>query len=151
MSELAPNAARQLIVWEGGVPVVKNVPLLTPGKIKDLHTAAVMQFYSTPDDELAIEMGLPPSRFYGLTLLEVMLIKQAEGAARSGDRDDVEAIRDRLEGKPKTTAEVHSVSETYEQALNRIARELEVKRVKAAVVEAEVVEHECNEEPWTRL
>lgn len=151
MSQAPPGVAnRQLVVWEGGLPVVRNVPIITPAQIKDLHAAALTQLYAEPYDDLAIEMGLPPSRFHGMTLLEVMLIKRAENAARTGDKDEVEAILDRELGKPKTTAEVHSTTETYEQACLRIARAEETKRVDAArpvVVDAEVVE----EEPWTRL
>jgi hypothetical protein len=141
---------RQLIEWVDGAPVVKTMTLITAPQIKDLHAASLTQIYSEPYDDLAIEMGLPPSRFYGMTLLEVMLIKRAENAARSGDSDEVERILDRELGKPKTTAEVHSVSETYEQACLRIARAEEAKRVasaKVVVVDADVVE----DEPWTQL
>lgn len=144
--------ARQLIVWEGGVPVVRNVPLVTPAQIKDLHAAALTQIYVEPDDHLKLEMGLPPSRFYGLTLLEVMLIRRAERAAASGDKDEVESILDRELGKPKTTAEVHSTTETYEQMLKRIGKEEEERRIKAAKpIEAEIADAEVVGEAWEHL
>lgn len=120
-------------MWEDGAPIVKHVPLLTPAVIKDVHTAALAELYSSPDDELAIEMGLKPSKYHGRTLLEVMILKRAEHAARNlGDPDVVEKILDRELGKPKTTAEIHSVSETYDQALKRIAKETDAERVAAA-------------------
>ena len=110
------------------MPVVKGVPMLSRSQIVELGAAAVTELYSEPGDDLAIELGLPPSEFYGRPLLEVMLVRQARNAARTGDRDEVEAILDRRLGKPKTTAENHNISETYEEALHRIA-EAERSRV----------------------
>lgn len=138
---------RQLVVWEGGVPIVKNVPLITAVQVKDLHAAALTQLYSEPDDDLKIEMGLPPSRFFGMTLIEVMLIRRAENTARSGNSDDVEKILDRELGKAVARSENHNVNETYDQVLKRIAAS-ENAKAKAApvIVDAEVVE-----EPWTQL
>jgi hypothetical protein len=133
---------RRVTQWENGAPVVRDVPMLTKSQIVDTIAAVVSLPYHDPDDDLRIEMGLPPSRFYGMTNAEAMVTRLVENAARTGDKDEIEKILDRLLGRPKTTAEVHSVSETYEQALNRIARETEVEaaRVKAAaVVEAEIV------------
>ncbi len=139
-----PLAHRQLLVWENGAPIVRDIPLITPSQINDLGAAALTQLYSHPDDELAIEMGLPPSRFHGMTLIEVMLIRQAENAARSGATDEVEAILDRRLGKPKTTAENHNVNETYEQALSRIS-----KSIPAAAIDAELVSEHT--EAWDLL
>lgn len=136
-------ATRQLVVWENGAPVVKNIPLITGAQVKDLHAAALTQLYAEPDDELKIEMGLLPSRFYGMTLIEVMLIRRAENTARTGDSDDVERILDRELGKAVARSENHNVSETYDQVLKRIA---EKETAKSHIVDAEVVE-----EPWTKL
>lgn len=133
---------RQIVTWENGAPVVSNVPILAPKQISDIGAAVVAMPYITADDELAIEMGLPPSEYYGKTLMEVMLIKQAREAARTGDREDVEAILDRRLGKPKTTAENHNITETYEGALNRIAA---AANAKPAPMDAEIVE------PWDNL
>lgn len=141
------TAHRQLVVWEGGVPVVKNIPLITAVQVKDLHAAALTQLYSEPDDDLKIEMGLPPSRFFGMTLIEVMLIRRAENTARSGNSDDVEKILDRELGKAVARSENHNVNETYDQALKRIAATENAKaKIKSAPIDTEVVE-----EPWTQL
>lgn len=142
-------ATRQLVVWEDGAPVVKNIPLITAAAVKDLHAAALTQLYAEPDDDLKIEMGLKPSRFYGMTLIEVMLIRRAENTARTGDSDDVERILDRELGKAVARSENHNVTETYDQALKRIAIAEDAKakaKAQAAPIEAEIVE-----EPWTQL
>jgi hypothetical protein len=145
---------RQLVVWENGGPVVKNIPLITAAQVKDLHAAALTQLYAEPYDELAIEMGLPPSRFYGMTLIEVMLIKRAENAARTGDCDEVEKILDREMGKAVARSENHNVTETYDQALKRIAIAESAKTkaaARSAPIDAEVVDDKRDEEPWTHL
>lgn len=112
---------RQIMGWdEKGMPIVLSVPTLTPTQINDIGAAAIAQPYSEPGDELALELGLPPSEFYGRPLMEVMLIKQARHAAYTGDKDEVEAILDRRLGKPKSIAENHNINETYEGALKRI-------------------------------
>jgi hypothetical protein len=146
---------RQLVTWEGGSPVVKNVPIISAAQVRDLHSAVLARPYSEPGDELRIEMGLKPSRFFGLTLLEVMLIRRAERAAATGECEDV---LDRELGKPKTTSENYDVKETYEQRLLRIAAAENAKRAARArpaqdvkIHDAEVVEPETQEEPWTLL
>lgn len=137
-SETAAPIPRRLVVFEGGVPTVKEVPLVTPALVKDIQKAALAEIYCEPDDALAIELGLPPSEFYGRPLIEVMLIRQARRAAVSGESDLVEAILDRLMGKPKTTSENHNINESYEDALTRIGKAEEERR-RAAAIDAEVV------------
>jgi hypothetical protein len=113
-----PNGAtpvnRAIIAWEDGVPVMRSVPMLTRQQITDIALAAAATIYepdpTSPGDQ----------QYANLTCLEVMLIKQAQAAARSGS--GVESILDRLAGRPKTTAEVHSISETYEDVVKRIAQ-----------------------------
>ena len=147
---LTPNALvpvqRRLTGWdERGQPVVYSAPMLTKSQIADIVTAAVSQPYEEEGDALAIEMGLPPSKFYGRTNIEVMLIRLAEHAARTGDKDEVEDFLDRLLGKPKQTSEVVKTTLTYEDRLKEIA----ARRAAAAkstvptspqIVEAEVIE-----------
>lgn len=133
--------SRRLVVFEGGVPVLKDVPLLTPTLMKDIQRAAMVERYAEPGDELAIELGLPPSEFYGRTLAEVMVIKQARRAAATGESELVEAIRDRLEGKPKTTAENVNHNINYESALLDIDAKEKARAAPPAspIIEAEVV------------
>ena len=114
----------RIVTWENGAPVVKDVPMFTPAQVVDIGAAAVAQPYSEPGDELAIELGLPPSEFYGRPLLEVMKIKQAREAARTGDASLVGAIEDRLVGKPKQTSESKNlnINGTYEDFLRGVAQ-----------------------------
>lgn len=115
---------------------------MTPAIIKDVHKAALAEAYSEPDDALAIELGLPPSEFYGRTLLEVMLIRRARGAARLAalEPERVDAILDRELGKPKTTSENHNINESYEHALGRIRAQEPPAAAPASVpVDAELV------------
>ena len=121
---IAPSlvpVTRRIVSWDAdGNPVVQNVPMLTKSQIIDIVAAAVSQPYSSPDDELAVELGLPPSEFHGATLMEVMLVKAAREAAETGDPDMVEKLLDRLLGKPKQTSEVLKTVATYEERLREI-------------------------------
>lgn len=116
-----------------GQPVVRDVQVFTRAQVSEIAMAAASLPYSEPDDELALELGLPTSEFYGRPNLEVMLIKQARNAARSGDPDVIEKVLDRLIGKPKTTSENLNISRSYEDVLNDIAAR------EAQPVDAEVV------------
>lgn len=115
---------RQVPGWDKkGNPILLTVPVLTKTQVVDMVVAAVARPYFDPDDELAVEMGLPPSRFYGHTNMEVMLMKLAEAAAQTGDRGDVDALLDRILGKPKQTSETVKTTMTYEERLREIARQ----------------------------
>ncbi len=111
---------RRLVIWENGAPVLADVPMFTRAQVSELALAAASQPYIDENDELAIELGLPPSRFYGKSNLEVMLIKQAENSAKTGE--GVDAILDRLIGKPKQSVESVKVSVSYEDWLKEVAR-----------------------------
>lgn len=139
-------AKRQIVRWVDGVPVVDAVPMVAPSLIKDIQKAALAQLYSEDDDEIAIALGFAPSPWYGRPLIEVMLLKQALNAARTGAYDEIEAIRDRVEGKPLATSVNHNINENYEQATNRIAdaekKFQEQQRTQA--VDAEIVTPESD-------
>jgi hypothetical protein len=136
--------SRRIVVWEDGIPTVKGVPLLTRENVSEIALAAASLPYVDPDDVLAESMGLPPrSRFRGMTNLEVMLIRRQEEAAAPGANDGIrESILDRLIGKPKTTSENHNITESYEDACNRIARETvtRARPVSPSVMDAQVVD-----------
>ena len=136
---------RRIVVFEGGVPVVKDAPLVTAAVVKEIGAAALAELYAEPGDLLALELGLPPSEFYGRPLIEVMLVRQARNAARTGDMAEVEAILDRQLGKPKTTSENHHITESYEDALKRIGASEDAARVAAARPIDAVAE------PWEEL
>jgi hypothetical protein len=117
---------RRLVTFDptSGVPVLSTGPVFTRAQVSELALAAASQLYVDPNDELAVSLGLPPSRFWGMTNLEVMLIKQAEAAARTGE--NVDAILDRIIGKPKQSIESHKVVETYEGMLQRLAKDASI-------------------------
>lgn len=128
---------QQIVTWDSdGNPMVQTQRVFTKAQVSEIAMAAASQLYVDPNDELAVALGLPPSRFYGKTNLEVMLIKQAEYAAASGERDYVNDVLDRLIGKPVAKSESHSITETYDQALQRIAK---AAAAKAKIVDAEIV------------
>lgn len=131
---------QQIVTWDGeGNPIVKTQRVFTKAQVSEIAMAAASQPYVDPNDELAVALGLPPSRFYGMSNLEVMLIKQAEYAASSGERDYVNDVLDRLIGKPVAKSESHNINETYDQALQRIAKAAAAKAKPANIVDAEIV------------
>jgi len=128
------------VTWDAeGNPVVKNVQVFTRAQVSDIAMAAASAPYITADDELALALGLPPSEFHGMSNLEVMLIKQARWAAASGETDVIEKVLDRLIGRPKTTAEVKSLSLGYEDMLKEIARK-EAEGARAAQGREDIVD-----------
>lgn len=119
-SALVPVNSR-IVEWQGGVPVVRTLPVLTRAQVSEIAMAAASMPYEEPGDRFALEMGLPVSEFYGRPCVEVMIIKRTRLAAQSGDPDVIETVLDRLIGKPKTTAETLSTTRSYEQYLEEIA------------------------------
>lgn len=115
---------RRIVSWDmtTGEPVVRTVQVFTKAQVSEIAMAAASLPYAEPGDELAVELGLPPSEFYGRPILEVMLIRQARNAARTGDSQEVERVLDRLVGKPKQTSESHRITETYEEFLKRVSQ-----------------------------
>lgn len=133
---------RRVTQWENGLPVVRDVPMLTKSQIVDTIAAVVSLPYFDPEDELRVEMGLKPSRFYGMTNAEAMITRLVDNAARTGDKDEVEKILDRLLGKPKQTSETIKTTLTYEDRLKEIAArraQTATPAVRTDVVEAQVV------------
>lgn len=136
---------RRLVVFnEAGVPVVTNVPFIPKAKIQTLALQALSLPYTTPEDELAIELGLKPSDYYGRPIIEVMMVKAALKAARSGDMADIDPVLDRAIGKPKTSSENVNVNGTYEGFLKTAAELMGVSVPAEAphVHDAEVVRPE---------
>ena len=136
--EVAPPAAalRRLVVWgPDGAPVVKTERVLSKPQIHDLIAAsASLPYMPTPEEEL---LGI----YHGMTNLEVMVVKQHHWAARSGDTAEVEAILDRLVGKPKQSSEVLKITKTYDEALREIAENERRKQSGVPkIVEAELVD-----------
>lgn len=124
---------RRIIEWKDGLPVLASVPVLNPGHIRDLYWVTAAQPYVV-DDPLDPEFGL----YDGMTIAEVMVRKQFMSAARSGDKDQIEKVMDRLIGKPKNTSENVNLNLTgnYEEFLKRKAAEIAAA---VPIQEAEVV------------
>lgn len=117
MGELVP-VQRRLVEFDPttGEPVVSTVPTFTKAQIKNAILAAI----ALPYEPVA---GDPKEESYrGLSNLEVMLIKQARNAARTGDVFEVEKLLDRVIDKPKQTSESVRVEVGYEDYLKEIAR-----------------------------
>jgi hypothetical protein len=128
---------QRIVTWDGdGTPVVREQQVFTKAQVSQIAMAAASLPYVDPNDELALALGLRPSEFYGMTNLEVMLVKQARYAAESGETDVIDKVLDRLVGKPKQSVEKHEIVETYDQALARIGR---AAAAKARPIDAEIV------------
>lgn len=108
---------QRVIEWDPrtGEPVVTTVPVVTRAQTHDALHAVLAQTY---DADPILE-----PEFVGRTNLEVMLIRRVRHAAKSGDADEVDALLDRVLGKPKQTSEVRRVELTYEELVNGLARQ----------------------------
>lgn len=130
---------QRIVTWDSqGNPLVRNHAVFTKIQVSDIAMAAASALHVDPDDELAVALGLPPSEFYGMSNLEVMLIKQARWAAKSGETDVIEHVLDRLIGRPKQVSESKSLELTYEDYLKEVGRR-EAKRAQPSV-EAEILD-----------
>lgn len=119
---LGPVIQRRLVVFDAsGHPVVTTTPFIPKAKIQQLAMQALSLPYTSAEDELAIELGLKPSDFYGRPCIEVMLVKAAMSAARTGDVDVIEKVLDRAIGKPKTSSENVNLNGSYEDFLKAAA------------------------------
>lgn len=120
-----------------GVPVVQNVPMMTPEQIKNLAPAALSLPYEDPLD-------MEP-QYKGMTCGEVMMAKRAQRAAASGDDAQSESLLDRAIGKPESSSKSVNVNlsgnyEGYLAEKARKARESPREEGEArAPIDAEVV------------
>lgn len=126
------NGLRQRIVVMDpttGLPVVDTRgPIIERKDIPDLMLRAAAQPYDGPDP-----------RYRGMTLMEVMVYRQAELAAETGDP---EKIFDRLLGKPTAKSETATtVHITYEAKVKQLAEKLKdaPPPTEDVIIEAEVV------------
>lgn len=113
-----PNKA--MIEWVNGVPE-PCYGYINPSSIKKLAVAAASIPYSGEWDA-DLEMNIIEPRFEGLTNVEVMWIKVAEKAAR-GDLDATNMMLDRILGKPKQSVESTSMTMSYQEFLNMVAKQ----------------------------
>ncbi len=108
------------IKWVNGVPepFVKSI---NPTSIKTLATTALsMPYQGEYSSELDTFIMEP--RFEGMTNAEVMWIRTAEKAA-AGDLAATNLILDRVLGKPKQSVESMSMTMTYPEFLEHLAKQ----------------------------
>ena len=107
------------IQWVNGVPepIVKHI---TPTSVKTLATTALSMPYQGEYNE-ELDMYIVEPRFAGMTNAEVMWIRTAEKAA-SGDLAATNLILDRVLGKPKQSVESMSMSMSYPEFLEFLAK-----------------------------
>lgn len=133
---------QRLVVFDPktGAPMVTTRPYIPKAKVQEIAMHALSLPYTDENDELAIEMGLPPSEFYGRPLVEVMLIKRTRIAAQTGDDEKIERALDRAIGKPKTSAENVNLNGSYEDFLKAAAALMKGPRPVESSMDAETVE-----------
>lgn len=135
----APGAAdsfpltvqRRLVAWDPvtGAPIVKDVPMIPKVMVADVALAALSMPYDDP-------IGLEP-QFRGLTNLEVMMIKRANRAAKTGDGDESDKLLDRVLGKTKIMSEIKKVNIDYVDFLKAVAAGLPTPAIPSIPTTAE--------------
>ena len=119
---------QRVIKWDAaGAPMLVAEPVLDKTQIRKAYFLIAAQPY-------VVEDPLDPdfAKYEGMTIAEVLIRKQLDGAARSGDIDAIETVMDRLIDKPLARGENLTVSTTYESYLKGLREKL--------VHEAETVE-----------
>ena len=109
------------IQWVNGVPepIVKHI---TPTSVKALATTALSMPYQG-EYNAELDMYIIEPRFANMTNAEVMWIRTAEKAA-AGDLAATNLILDRILGKPKQSVESMSMSMTYPEFLEHLAKQV---------------------------
>ncbi len=111
---------KAMIKWVNGVPEPYYGDI-NPSSVKKLAVvAASLPYEGTWDPDL--EMNIIEPRFEGLTNAEVMWIRLAESAA-NGDLTATNMMLDRILGKPKQSVESTSMTMSYQEFLNMIAKQ----------------------------
>jgi hypothetical protein len=116
----------QKIVWVDGKPIAKYTEIINKEAIADLPLAVLGLKYKR--EQLEIELGID-AEFEGMTNAEVMFIRLARQAAHGGKGSGkaATALLDRVLGKPKTSAEVKSVSINYKDYLQQLGETLDAE------------------------
>lgn len=111
-----------MIQWVNGVPE-PTYGNINPSSIKQLATTALsLPYEGDYNEKLGINVIDP--RFEGMSNAEVMWVRMAEKAA-AGDIDAAKMILDRVLGKPKQSVETTTMTLTYPEFLEHLARQEE--------------------------
>lgn len=122
MRDSFPIAKKTMIQWVNGVPE-PTYGNINPSSIKQLATTALsLPYEGDYNEELGINVIDP--RFEGMSNAEVMWVRMAEKAA-AGDIDAAKMILDRVLGKPKQSVETTTMTLTYPEFLEHLARQEE--------------------------
>jgi hypothetical protein len=122
MRDSFPIAKKTMIQWVNGVPE-PTYGNINPSSIKQLATTALsLPYEGDYNEELGINVIDP--RFEGMSNAEVMWVRMAEKAA-AGDIDAAKTILDRVLGKPKQSVETTTMTLTYPEFLEHLARQEE--------------------------
>lgn len=111
-----PVNERVIVFDEKGLPTVTTQPVLTKAHIQSLYFILAARPFVCADP-LDPDFG----KYDGMTIVEVMVRKQLETAAQTGDTNLIETIMDRLVGKAMTRAENVNVGISYESWLKKQA------------------------------
>ncbi len=119
MGTNAPIAKAAIIKWVNGMPepAYKDI---NPSSVKQLATTALSLPYEGEYNE-ELGMNIIEARFEGMSNAEVMWVRMAERAAQ-GDLDAAKILLDRVLGKPKQSVESTSMSLTYPEYLELMAK-----------------------------
>lgn len=104
----------KLIKWVDDKPVPVTERMLSSDHVHDLVSCAASLPYNAEDDFYDLFPEL-----YGLSYLEVALIKLAQQAA-GGSLGATEALLDRIVGKPKQSIEKKTINLSYQDLLDSI-------------------------------
>ena len=131
------KAAGKLIRWENGVPIPCTKRIVKPENIQDIIQAAVSLPFTVDDDDYDLYPEL-----YGLSYAEVAAIKLARNAAK-GDTTAINALLDRMVGKPKQSIETKNLNMSYQDYLDKVGKQTqEQEALQSGSIDIEPIDDE---------
>lgn len=105
--------------WENNLPVPEYTPPVTKEAVNQMSLTALSLPYEGEYDPVSDSYVVEPE-FEGRTNLEVAFIRRARKAA-GGDSKELDALLDRVLGKPKQSTETVQMRMSYTQYLDFLA------------------------------
>ena len=121
-----------IIVFKDGLPVMTSEPVLTRAHLQSLYFVVAAQPYVV-DNPLDPDFGI----YDGMTVAEVLVRKQLNKAAKTGDMAEIEKVMDRLIGKSMNRGENVNVNASYEDFLKGVEAKSKPSPIEATIVESE--------------
>ena len=113
---------KRVLVWKDGLPTPVDDVLISKAGIEQSMRAALSLkyrgYWDVDKQDWVIE-----AEFLGMTNIEVLAIRMAQGAA-NGDLDMMKQILDRTLGKPKQSVESVNMNMSYQDFLEQKAKDL---------------------------